>query len=1008
MFWVQTALKAEPRYRHLTTAEGLNGNIVYCAMQDSKGYMWFGTYNGLCRYDGYVFTNYMNDPADSTSINSGPVRSICEGKDGRIWIGTQTDGVGIYDGKTGFKKLIRGTNITCMSQDAFGAFWIGSQNNGLFRVDMGGRVFQLNLNEEEDSTVTTQRKNSVTAIQVGKNNIVWIGSEASGLWNFDIKKGTLNHIKTSSLSSNISVRTIAFGNENQLYIGTVYSVFSYQISTGKMNLVLDKNSQDSHNEYSVSDLKLYENQLWISTHKDGLFYSEKTPKIFEDGSFGSNGAKPSINSICFDKSGGLWVCTSKGIFICSATSRNFTGIKPSDLDNGFRSMYAENDSIIWIGTNGKGLKKINLNFPSKPEYFLYHPYTATNTGWNNVNSIYPDKNFFWISTPQGVFKFDRTTKKFIAFLLPGQSQYLNNYGYSAWQILRKSESDGLIWISTGSYGLFSYNEKTKEFVNYRHEEGVANSLTHNTVWSLFEDSKKRLWVGTKSGLELFQNGVFKHYGSGDMVWQITEDLHGNIWYITSNNGLKCLNKNLTKITAYSTKDGLPSNVLCGLEVDKDGNFWLSSINGLCKFNPVTGKAVRTFHENDGLASNQFSFLTSSSTKAGTLFFGGNESITYFKPFGRQQNYQQSKLVLTGFKCQSEDRLFELTDDSFIHLKWNENAISFDFSYLDFINPDANRYSYRLKGLNNKWSPFSSSHSINFTNLEHGNYVFEVRAMNAEGEISTQTFSYQIIINEPFWTTWWFTLSWILAAIAIPSIYVYIYIKKEKEKRQRILTELNALRNQLNPHFVFNSLSSLQHFILRNNEELALDYLGKFSTLMRMILSNSRLEYITVAEEMKFLSLYVYMESIRFDNKIEFRVQSAENINPEIVHLPPMMLQPLIENSIKHGLVSSLSGEKGVIVIDFILEDEFLICKVTDNGVGLEKAKENKSKTRSTHISLSSTIIHERLALLKSNKNKTGNLAYENLYKPDGTVAGTVAIIKIPQQNDRNSHPRHHH
>ena len=362
-------------------------------------------------------------------------------------------------------------------------------------------------------------------------------------------------------------------------------------------------------------------------------------------------------------------------------------------------------------------------------------------------------------------------------------------------------------------------------------------------------------------------------------------------------------------------------------------------------------------------------------------------------------------VLPGKGSPIQKPVEEISD---LELKYNQNNIAFNFAAIDYREPEATKYFTMLENYDNTWREAVGEKSSTYFNVSPGTYVYRVRAYNSEGVKAEKAIT--IRIYPPWWQTWWFRTSVIILLAA--TFYLLIrwwlhrkfrlQLERTEKGKQLAELEMQALRSQMNPHFIFNSLNSINMFILENNKLQASEYLSKFSKLIRLILQNSQEAFIPLESELEALQLYLELESLRFEQRFEYKITVAGNVDTAMLKVPPLIIQPYAENAIWHGLMH-LPGrqagkkEKGHLEIEVYGEDEILFYKITDDGIGRKKAAELKSKSASTQKSMGMRITADRIAMLQQ-QNKT-SITIADLVLADGNPCGTEVLIKIPVSYD---------
>jgi hypothetical protein len=383
--------------------------------------------------------------------------------------------------------------------------------------------------------------------------------------------------------------------------------------------------------------------------------------------------------------------------------------------------------------------------------------------------------------------------------------------------------------------------------------------------------------------------------------------------------------------------------------------------------------------------------------------GSTEGFVYFDPAKLTAKNHVSPIVITQFKL--FDKLVKGANElKEIILDHDQNYFSFEFASLDFYNPAKNQYAYKLEGFDKDWVHSGARHYDGYTNIDPGKYTFRVKGTNNDGVWNEQGASVTLIVRPPWWRTWpAYMLLALLIAVGIYAVIQYRITKIRMhheiamQKHKAIELEMQALRAQMNPHFIFNSLNSINMFILENDKLQASAYLSKFSRLIRLILQNSREAAIPLQSELEALRLYLELESLRFENKFVYLITVDETIDPTLLKVPPLLIQPYAENAIWHGLMQK--KEKGHLQIELRQENGALFCKITDDGIGRKKGEEYKSKSASTYKSFGMSITQSRLAMMGKTNLNNGVVEIKDLTYPDGSAAGTEVVIKIPAHYD---------
>jgi ligand-binding sensor domain-containing protein len=1027
------------RFEHIGIEEGLSNNNVLEILQDRKGYIWFGTMDGLNKYDGYSFTKYQFDPFDSSSLSQNTIYTIWEDKYGFIWVGTY-EGLCRFDRST--EKFTRfkpdpnakfsDPNITSINEDSDGMIWVGSFTGGLCRFDRQKGIF---LPEGFEIM-------GVTCIYKDKAGTLWVGNP-TGLHkiNLTAKKAgkpaevSFDHYQYDSgnpntLSSN-KVRSIFEDHEGIMWLATDKGLNSFDRKTGLFKRYLH-DSKNIHAKMSNLIKEDQEGNLWIATNK-GLNKLSSDRNVFTtylNNSTDSHSLSSDIVISLHIDSAGILYAGSRGGKLDKANLNPKTfGLRRRDPNNvnslssnAVTSIIEDSSGIIWIGTCGGGLNRWNR----RTNEFTHFRHNLSNPGTlrsDTVMALLEDRHgHLWVCNGDVLSRLNKQTGEFMHYDSKDKNYKEEHKPY----ILSISKDhDGYLWLGTGS-GIKRFDEKTGGFWHKRYNPADTSGPGDYTAITIFADSRDNIWIGYGSRATDKYNkrtGRFIHYKhdpkdstsiSASVVNSFVEDSQGNLWLGTLSGGLCYFDYKTEKFRTFTDKHGLPANNVYSLLTDNKNNLWLGTSNGLSRFDPII-KTFTNYDYKDGLQSNVF--VASDYTSIGkggcfrgndgTLYFGGNNGFNFFDPLQLKANSYIAPIVITQFKL--FDTLVKGANElKEIVLKHNQNYFSFEFSSLSYYNPSKNKYKYKLEGVDKDWIYSGSRHYAAYTNIDPGTYTFRVKGTNNDGVWNEEGTSILIIINPPWWNTWLFKI--VATLFLVASFYGLIRwrmqqkfrLRLERSEKERQLAELSqkgaelemqALRAQMNPHFIFNSLNSINRFILQNNKAQASEYLTKFSKLVRMILQNSQASLITLESELEALELYLDLEALRFDHHFNYKITVAKDMDVDILKVPPLIIQPYAENAIWHGLMNK--EEKGKLDIDISQTSDHLLFKITDDGIGRKKAVELKSKSASTHKSMGMQITASRIEMLQQKKQLDTYIKITDLVLADGSAGGTEVIIKMP-------------
>ncbi len=1012
--------------------KGLSQNWIYNIHQDRYGYMWFGTWEGLNKYDGYNFTIYNVEDGLSDHV----IYCLLEDDEGIFWIGTDK-GFNRFD-----RKNQKFTQYTDLPGDTSGLFhervmsiiqtrdssiWLGT-GAGLIKFDKQTEKLTPFLSTGQE--YFSVRSNYILNLCEGSDEMIWVGT-SYGLVKFDPKTERSTryyHIREDSNSlSNNNVRYILQERSGNFWIGTINGLNYYDTATQKINRYYniegDPNSI-SHNWIRV----IYEDrsgQIWIGTENGGLNLFNRNENSFirfknelnDKNSLSNN----RVYSVFEDKSGNLWVGTYRGVNKISKYSNNFKHCRrisddnQSLNDNIIWSFSEDNKGNLWLATSqGVNIKNSTTGLFT---YLTNNPSDANSIARNDVRTILytPTHNCFWFGFyGNGMDKYDLNTHTITHYVHnPNKNSLRGDYVND---IIR--DRQGLLWIATGR-GLNSFNPESGHFNAFLHNYDDPATISNDIAICLMEDSKGNIWVGTNDGLNKYNVSEdkfirYKHDEadinslSNNTIFSIYEDKTGKIWVGTSGSGLNKFNPDTGQFKTYTTKNGLPNNVVYAIQEDEEGNIWASTNLGLSKLYVISERFVN-YDVKDGIQSNEFNLGASYKGKDGKLYFGGMNGYNVFDPVEIKYNPNKPVVVVSGFRKFNEALQEEYFNGDTIRLKYDDNFFSIEISALDYTNPSKNRYMYMLENVDKDWIiGDANNRSAEFKKVRPGAYTFKANGSNNDGLWADEAISLKIIITPPWWSTWLFRIIFLLVIIITLWIIIFrrikrIRVKHEVEKKmfeiekQKFDLEQKALRLQMNPHFIFNSLNSIQSYILTHNVEKAVQYLGKFSQLMRLILSNSAYKYIPIKEELKSISYYLDLEKLRFENKFDYKINVDKDIDEEFIEIPPMIVQPYIENAIIHGLLHKPS--KGKIEIDFKLDDRRVICTVSDNGVGREKSMEIYKQSGLKRKSRGMLITKARLEILNRQGDDDFSVKVYDLENDKRQPAGTKVELIIHYKED---------
>ena len=822
-------------FAHFGTAMGLSANNVTCILRDAQGFMWFGTRDGLNRYDGYDFDVYKNIPEDTQSLSNNFVTSMIADRNGDFWVGTWGGGLCRFDKARRrfirYGSTIHSDFINSLLEDSQGRIWVGSNDHGAWVYDpRTGKVLLLTAMTRDPGSLSD---NDVLTILEDHAHHIWLGTSRGGLDQYDPRTRKITRYlhrqgDATSLTAN-TVTKIVEDRRQRLWVGT---------RDGGLDLFDPRHGSFQHFKNDPRDpnslvgnvvLALAEDNqgnLWVGTENSGISILDKDAKSFrtcahdeiDNTSLNNN----SVYALYQDPQGNMWIGTADGginFFNKSANSfvhYKHTSAAESLAGNIVLDILGDKDHL-WIGTDGGGLSRLDQHTGAFT-HFVHGAAGGKNNRDKNISGNYvlslceDAGGNLWAGTwGNGITVIGKDGKVFRTYKHDAADS--NSLGGNNVYAIT-DDGAGTIWVATYGEGLNQFNTATGGFHHYKHVASDPNSPGSDRLNTLLSDSNGILWIGTfDGGLDRLDEytGIFKHFVhepgrnslSNNTINYIYTDSRHNFWVCTAD-GLNLLDRKTGVFTVYGTRDGLPSSVIFGILEDNDGRLWVSTNNGLSRLDPRTG-AIRNFSAADGLQSNQFKPHACYKSPDGALYFGGVNGFNKIYPDSIRDYPFDPPLLITGFSIFNKevpigDSLHpsplarDITMTQAITIPYKSSVISLEFASLNYTVTEKKHYAYRLEGFDPGWNDVGTNRTATYTNLNPGTYTFEVRGWDNNGRWSPTQASLQLTVLPPFWQTWWFR---IIAAIGILSILVAIFRlrlravetqkkKLEKEVGQRTL------------------------------------------------------------------------------------------------------------------------------------------------------------------------------------------------------------------------------
>ncbi len=800
-------------FEQIEEVQGLFKKTITCGLQDRYGFLWFGSEDGLIRYDGYTFKEFLYDPADPFSLSSNLVYALEEDLVGNIWVGTVGGGLNRYDASTDRfihyrfdpedSKSLSHNGVVSILADSKGNLWVGTEGGGLNRLPPERKGF---IRYSHNPAIPDGLShNSIWHIYEDTTGRIWVGTHGGGLDLFIPELANFKHFRhhpenPDSLSGN-TIGALFEDSKGRFWVGTTTSGLNLLDPENGTSIRYqpDENNPDAIGHHHIWNI--YEDAsgiLWISSFGGGVICFDPANGKFSSFRYNqANSSSLSSDLVWFifeSRDNIIWIGTDGG-GLNRLVKRNllFNHIQsdptaPAGLMyDGVNSAAESSDGILWFANDGGGFQSYDPA-RGRAHLFRHQPGNPNSLASDLTEVILVDKNdIVWIGTYNGLSSYNSQSGKFTHYRHDNTDQNTLSDD-RIWALAE--DSNGRLWIGTRN-GLNRLSADRQEIIRYTHATENSESLSDNGIWTIFEDSHNAIWVGTDNGLNRLQpdGKSFEHFFaipgdntslSHNNITSLHEDIHGTLW-IGTNGGLNSLTPGNNLFRQYSMQNGLSSNSIRGILEDDKGQLWITTVKGVTRFDPRNGKADN-FDKSDGLQGSEFS-RAHCRTRNGQIVIGGRNGINIFDPASIVRNQEVPPIWLTGIrKMNSTIPWNDLQNHDPIALDYTENTISFEFTALDYSNPRNNSYAYMLKGFDNDWVPIGNRRTATYTNLDGGEYIFQVKGSNNHGLWNQEGYSIRLVVTDPPWQRWWAYLLYLLTGSG--GIYA-LFSYKVYQHRQRL-------------------------------------------------------------------------------------------------------------------------------------------------------------------------------------------------------------------------------
>jgi ligand-binding sensor domain-containing protein/signal transduction histidine kinase len=1023
-----TAQSPPLRFEHLTVNQGLSNPIVHAMLQDSHGYLWFATDNGLNKYNGYTMTTYQKIPGDTTSLVSNVIYQLIEDREGYIWLGMAGQGICKFDPRTETftcygptpRTLSEGTIYT-MGEDGEGYIWVSNGRDELRRFDKKNGTFST----FNYATLLAEKRNHkvitpvVTAIYSDRKKAIWVASEwgLHRLYSTSTKPEKPQHVRFTTYHHDPA-------NAQSLTQGKVWRVHEDQagllwVSTETgLDQFNPKTETFAHYRYNrdpapamnaaINQSLLYmvddhEGNLWIGTPDHGLvkFDSVKGQftQLLPDPGDPASLSSIHIRSLLVDRSGLLWVGTwGEGIDKANPGGQSFAYYRPlpyhpHSLSYKFVSFIVEDRlGTIWVGT-GDGLNRMNKQ-TGEFTHYRHQSDNPKSLPKRNAEAMLEDrKGNMWVASNGELSLFNRQTGEFncltcTARMYPGLGDNI--------QILTIYQDRlGLLWLGTTN-GIKCFNPRTGKVIQYAYNPKDTTGISEAYAMALLEDNRGNLWVGTESiALNRLdrKTGRFTHYRpnrfkpgsiSSDGVSCIFQDTKGNLWFGTTGGGLCRFDYEKETFQTFTKADGLADNSVFSIDEDNQGNLWLGTHKGLSRFSFET-RTFRNYEVNNGLQNAAFR-RPHCKGKDGILYFGGDDGFTAFDPRKLTKNLHSPPLVITQVKL-FDKPMPGVEATSKIDLAYNENYLSFEFAALNYANPSKNQYAYRLVGVDKNWVYSGSRRYVSYTNLYPGTYTFRVKGSNNDGVWNPKGTFITVTIHPPWWQTIWFRLTGglLLALVVFASVRLYTLTKlrQQRNEMKRVLQTQESERQRIAADLhddLGGVIATINHQLTQSLTTTSLTELQQELQQIRQVTSQAGDKVRSIAHNLMppdfqrlglVASVQQLISSLN-DPRFQCVVFGEPKRLPADIELNAYrILSELIHNVQKHAQAQQ-------VLVQLLFHPDRLSLVVEDNGVGSELIKNGGNQAG---IGLKN--ISSRVNYLTAS------------WHTDTSEQGTTTIVEIP-------------
>jgi len=954
------------------TPSSMSSYTVTAMAQDDRGLIWIGTVNGLYYFDNYNFTNYECDEAINAMITS----LLCVGDS--LFVGTEK-GLSIVNiGDCKVSNILVDRTINAMR--AYSNDIMIGTDKGLYEIDRREKKVSL-IFDDDNSLIVNDIECDAFRHQC------WIASENAVY----VRNG-----KGIRKINDTKVNDICVFDEDYIFFGTENGLYEVDNDTDSLTLIpFDISGNDFVNPDVSNVIGFDEDEILVGTNGNGIFRlnvkNHSTVNITRYGSVNLSLSDDYIIKLFKDDSERCWIATALGI---NCIVRQYSSFTSFSLYNGntqslpVRSIAQVGENELFMGTDD-GVFVFNRTKNSYNSFEDYYNLDDTRMVSVRVGKVFYDRNrYLWVGTRyRGIFCFDTKTRKFLEWIPDFSHQIINDIA---------DDKQGGIWIATSS-GVSRINIKNK-----------TSKRIYNGYSRGFLRDGNFMYITVNQGLMRYsiQNENYEIFEIEDdnILYNITKGNDGKLYIGSYHNGVMTFDVNSKTFNVFkNAKDGI-SPIAYSVLFDKEDNAWVSSNIGIWTYNKHT-QTISTYNVSDGLQGNDFTMNGAIRGDYGMMYFGGFNGFTMFNPLNINQEKTEPKLIVYNVHTALGNDMMNIRNNDTLHLRYDENSFIINFSAYNLFKINKINYRFKLDGYDKQWTDIGSTvHNAEYRNLPAGIYTFILMAAN-EANIQNNTPFHLTIEVRP---KWYDTVNFKVVAgffvLLLAFLIVFIRIRKEHRKiahakqineleRKMFQLKGRALQMQMNPHFLYNTLNSIQSFILTNDTIKASMYLSSFAKLMRRILNNAAREKILLSEELESIRLYLDLEKLRLNDRFDYEIIVDKDIPINKVEIASMLLQPFVENAVIHGLAYRATDGILKIEVKSLNKNEILFV-IEDNGIGRVKAAQIRRELGKTEKSHATSITKQRLEILNEVSKGEYSVQIIDLYDDEGNACGTRVEIKM--------------